>query len=121
MCILKIAKPAFQMTSVIARGAGSIRGYRYFGIGKHTAKSVVGTRALAVASVEYTHYFNNTLGMAVFVDAGDATDKFSEMKLHLGTGVGARVKTPAGPLFFDIAWGHRDRKLRWHFSLGMAF
>ena len=102
-------------------GAGSIRGYRYFGIGKHTAKSVVGTRALAVASVEYTHYFNNTLGMAVFVDAGDATDKFSEMKLHLGTGVGARVKTPAGPLFFDIAWGHRDRKLRWHFSLGMAF
>lgn len=102
-------------------GAGSIRGYRYFGIGKHTAKSVVGTRALAVASVEYTHYFNNTLGMAVFVDAGDAADKFSEMKLHLGTGVGARVKTPAGPLFFDIAWGHRDRKLRWHFSLGMAF
>lgn len=29
--------------------------------------------------------------------------------------VWARVKTPAGPLFLDIAYGHRDRKLRWHF------
>ena len=102
-------------------GAGSIRGYRYFGIGERSYKSIIGTRALAVASVEYTHYFNNTFGMAYFVDAGDAARKFKDMKLHLGTGVGARVKTPAGPLFFDIAYGHRDRKIRWHFSLGMAF
>lgn len=102
-------------------GAGSIRGYRYFGIGEQSYKSVIGTRALAVASVEYTHYFNNTFGMAFFVDAGDAARKFKDMKLHVGTGVGARVKTPAGPLFFDIAYGHRDRKIRWHFSLGMAF
>ncbi|WP_432785524.1 Translocation and assembly module subunit TamA [Oligella sp. MSHR50489EDL] len=102
-------------------GAGSIRGYRYFGIGEQSYKSVIGTRALAVAGVEYTHYFNNTFGMAFFVDAGDAARKFKDMKLHVGTGVGARVKTPAGPLFFDIAYGHRDRKIRWHFSLGMAF
>ncbi|MDO5666940.1 MAG: BamA/TamA family outer membrane protein [Alcaligenaceae bacterium] len=102
-------------------GAGSIRGYRYFGIGEHAHKSVIGTRALAVASVEYTHYFNNTFGIAYFVDAGDAAPKFKDMKLHVGTGVGARIKTPAGPLFFDIAYGHRDRKIRWHFSLGMAF
>lgn len=102
-------------------GAGSIRGYRYFGIGKHSYKSVIGTRALAVASVEYTHYFNNTFGIAYFIDAGDAAERFKDMKLHVGTGVGARIKTPAGPLFFDVAWGHRDRKIRWHFSLGMAF
>lgn len=102
-------------------GAGSIRGYRYFGIGEHSYKSVIGTRALAVASVEYTHYFNNTFGIAYFIDAGDAAPKFKDMKLHVGTGVGARIKTPAGPLFFDIAYGHRERKIRWHFSLGMAF
>lgn len=102
-------------------GAGSIRGYRYFGIGEHSYQSVIGTRALAVASVEYTHYFNNTFGIAYFIDAGDAAPKFKDMKLHVGTGVGARIKTPAGPLFFDIAYGHRDRKIRWHFSLGMAF
>lgn len=102
-------------------GAGSIRGYRYFGIGEDIHKSVVGTRALAVASVEYTHYFNDTFGIAYFVDAGDAAPKFKDMKMHVGYGVGARIKTPAGPLFLDVAYGQRDRKLRWHFSLGMAF
>lgn len=102
-------------------GAGSIRGYRYFGIGEKSYKSIIGTRALAVASVEYTHYFNDTIGMAYFVDAGDAAPKFKDMKMHVGYGVGARVKTPAGPLFLDVAYGHKDRKIRWHFSLGMAF
>ena len=102
-------------------GAGSIRGYRYFGIGEHVHKSVVGTRSLAVASIEYTHYFNNTFGIAYFVDAGDAAPEFKDMRLHVGYGVGARIKTPAGPLFLDVAYGQRDRKLRWHFSLGMAF
>lgn len=102
-------------------GAGSIRGYRYFGIGEHVHKSVIGTRALAVASIEYTHYLNNTFGVAYFVDAGDAAPSFKDMRLHVGYGVGARIKTPAGPLFLDVAYGQRDRKLRWHFSLGMAF
>lgn len=102
-------------------GAGSIRGYRYYGIGRKIRKSTIGTRSLAVASVEYTRYFNDTFGMAYFIDVGDAAPKFKDMKAHFGYGVGARVKTPAGPLFLDIAYGHRDRKLRWHFSLGMAF
>jgi len=35
--------------------------------------------------------------------------------------VGVLVKTPAGPLSLDLAWGQRDRKLRLHFSLGVAF
>lgn len=102
-------------------GSGSIRGYRYFGIGEHVHKSVIGTRALAVASIEYTHYLNDTLGVAYFVDAGDAAPGFDEMRLHVGYGVGARIKTPAGPIFLDVAYGQRDRKLRLHFSLGMAF
>ena len=102
-------------------GAGSIRGYRYYGIGERSHKSVIGTRALAVASIEYTHYLNNTFGIAYFIDAGDAAAKFKEMKLHVGYGVGARIKTPVGPLFLDLAYGDRDRKLRLHFSLGMAF
>ena len=55
------------------------------------------------------------------VDAGDAAPEFKDMRLHVGYGVGARIKTPAGPLFLDVAYGQRDRKLRWHFSLGMAF
>ena len=34
---------------------------------------------------------------------------------------GARVRTPAGPLFLDLAYGQRQRDLRLHFSLGIAF
>ncbi|NOL49124.1 autotransporter assembly complex protein TamA [Pelistega europaea] len=102
-------------------GARTIRGYRYFGIGEKVGKAVIGTRALAVASMEYMHYFNDTFGMGLFVDVGDAAPSFKEMKMHVGYGVGALIKTPAGPLNLDVAYGQRDRKIRLHFSLGMAF
>ena len=35
--------------------------------------------------------------MGVFVDAGDAAKSFGDMSLAVGYGVGARVRTPAGP------------------------
>ncbi len=102
-------------------GARTIRGYKYNGIGKSEGEAIVGTRSLAVMSVEYMHYFDDRFGMGVFVDAGDAAESFSEMKLNVGYGVGARIKTPAGPLFLDLAYGQRDRSIRLHFSLGVAF
>lgn len=102
-------------------GARSIRGYRYNSIGLHRGDAVVGAPALAVASVEYTHYFTEQLGMNYFVDAGDAAASFGDMKLSLGYGVGLAVRTPAGPFFVDVAYGQRDRRLRLHFSLGIAF
>lgn len=103
-------------------GARTIRGYKYYGIGNKVASdTVIGTRALAVASAEYMHYFNDMFGMGVFVDVGDAAPSFKEMKMHVGYGVGALIKTPAGPLNLDIAYGQKDRKFRLHFSLGMAF
>ena len=102
-------------------GARSIRGYRYQSIGVEQDDAVVGAPTLAVASIEYDHYFNEQWGMAVFVDAGDAAESFSEMEMHVGYGVGARLRTPAGPLFLDLAYGQRERDLRLHFSLGIAF
>lgn len=102
-------------------GARSIRGYRYQSIGAKRANATVGAPTLAVASVEYDHYFDERFGMGVFVDAGDAAASFGEMKMDVGYGVGARVRTPAGPLFLDVAYGQRDSKLRLHFSLGLAF
>ena len=102
-------------------GARSIRGYKYNDIGKSAGDAVVGDRSLAVVSVEYMRYFNDRFGMGVFIDAGDAAAAFNKMKLHVGYGVGARIKTPAGPLFLDLAYGQRDRSIRLHFSLGVAF
>lgn len=102
-------------------GARTIRGYSYYGIGERSGKSIIGTRALVVGSAEYMHYFNDMFGMGVFVDVGDAAPSFSEMDMKMGYGVGALIKTPAGPLNLDIAYGQKDRKIRLHFSLGIAF
>ncbi|ARP85186.1 autotransporter assembly complex protein TamA [Bordetella genomosp. 9] len=102
-------------------GARSIRGYRYLSIGQDRGDAVVGARTLLDGSVEYDHYFNDRWGMGVFVDAGDAAASFGDMRMALGYGVGARVRTPAGPLFLDVAYGQRDHSLRLAFSLGIAF
>ncbi|WP_175175084.1 autotransporter assembly complex protein TamA [Achromobacter pestifer] len=102
-------------------GARSIRGYKYQSIGLQRDNAVVGAPTLVVGSVEYDHYFNERWGMGVFVDAGDAAESFGDMSLAVGYGVGARVRTPAGPLFLDLAYGQRERDLRLHFSLGIAF
>jgi len=102
-------------------GARSIRGYRYQSIGADRDGAVVGAATLAVASAEYDHYFDDRWGVGFFVDAGDAAQSFGDMRLSVGYGVGARVRTPAGPLFLDVAYGQRDSRLRLHFSLGIAF
>lgn len=102
-------------------GARSIRGYKYLGLGEDRGDAVVGAATLAVASIEYDHYFTETFGMGVFVDAGDAASSFGAMQWAVGYGVGARVRTPAGPLFLDVAHGNRAGGVRLHFSLGIAF
>jgi len=102
-------------------GARSLRGYKYQRIGRELGNAVVGAATLAVAGMEYMHYFDDTYGMAVFIDAGDAAQSFGAMKMSLGYGVGARARTAAGPLFLDLAYGQRTRDLRLHLSLGIAF
>lgn len=102
-------------------GARTIRGYRYQSIGREVGDAVVGAYSMVVGSVEYTHYYTESLGMNLFVDVGDASQTFSGMDWHLGYGAGLAVRTPAGPFFVDLAYGQRDKKLRLHFSLGIAF
>lgn len=102
-------------------GGRSIRGYRYLSIGTPRGDATIGADVLAVIGVEYTHYFTPQLGMNFFIDGGDATASFSDLRWHLGYGVGATLRTPAGPFSVDLAYGQRDRRVRLHFSLGIAF
>ncbi|MFA5596678.1 MAG: BamA/TamA family outer membrane protein [Pusillimonas sp.] len=102
-------------------GSRSIRGYKYNSIGLSRGDAIVGAPAMAWASIEYMHFFTEQLGMTVFLDAGDAATSFGDMKMHLGYGAGAVLRTPAGPFSVELAYGQRDRKLRLHFSLGVAF
>ena len=102
-------------------GAGSVRGYDYLELGVSDNGAVVGGLYLAVASVEFQYPIREGLKGAVFIDAGNAADTLAGLKPAFGVGVGARVKTPVGPINFDLAWGNESKRLRLHFSVGYTF
>ncbi|CAG0124901.1 Translocation and assembly module subunit TamA [Rhodocyclaceae bacterium] len=104
-----------------AGGAQSVRGYPYQSLGVHEGAAVVGGRALATASAEYTHWFSRDWGAALFIDAGDAADILPDLRLATGYGSGARWRSPVGPLAVDVAWGPEAHALRLHFSIAVAF
>ena len=102
-------------------GAQSVRGYDYQSLGVKEGNATVGGRYLATASAEYVRWFQPQWGAAAFVDAGDAADTRADYDLRVGYGVGARWRSPAGPLAIDLAWGHQERSLRLHFGVAVAF
>lgn len=102
-------------------GAQSVRGYDYQSLGVKEGNATVGGRYLATASAEYVHWYQPKWGTAVFIDAGDAADTRADFDLRVGYGVGARWRSPAGPLAIDLAWGHQERSLRLHFGVAIAF
>ena len=102
-------------------GSNSVRGYPYLSLGVTEGSATVGGRYLATMSAEYTHWFTRSWGAALFVDAGNAVDEPQAMDLAVGYGVGARWRSPAGPLGVDLAYGQRDGSLRLDFSLAIPF
>ena len=102
-------------------GDQTIRGYAYESIGVSQGRATVGGRYLALGSVELTRWITESLGAAVFVDAGDAFDDISAFDLAVGFGVGIRWRSPIGPFRADVAYGERSEKVRLHFSVGFGF
>ena len=103
-------------------GASSVRGYELDSIGKAGPNgSVLPERALLVGSLEYQFPLTKSLSGAVFHDMGDAAVNFKKMTMKHGTGLGVRWFSPVAPFAFDIAYGHQDKKIRWHISLGTRF
>ncbi len=101
-------------------GDQTIRGYAFESIGVRQGDAVLGARYLALASAEYTHWVADKWGIAVFGDVGDAWDGGRPDPV-LGVGVGARFRTPVGPVRADLAYGADSRQLRLHFSVGFTF
>ena len=104
-----------------AGGDQSVRGYAYQQLGVRQGEAIVGGRYLLTGSAEYQYWFKPPWGVAFFVDAGNAADKLNELKPKLGYGVGARWRSPVGPINVDIAYGQAVKKARLHFSLGFTF
>ncbi|MGF6275236.1 translocation and assembly module TamA [Massilia sp. UYP11] len=104
-----------------AGGDQSVRGYGYQELGVQQNGATVGGRYLATASAEYQYWFKPPWGVAVFYDVGNAADRFGDLNPKSGYGVGARWRSPVGPINVDLAYGHAVRKARLHFSLGFTF
>ena len=105
-------------------GSTTVRGYDYESLGVSRGGAIVGGRVLALGSVEYVHWlqrWGGNWGVAGFVDAGDAADSFKDLKAAVGVGMGVRWRTLAGPLAVDVAYGERDKQVRLHFSVAIAF
>lgn len=102
-------------------GSTSVRGYAYQSLGVKSGEAVLGGRIVGVASAEYVHWLDNTVGVAGFLDSGDAAANWKSFQAKQGIGLGARVKTLAGPIALDLAYGNKTRKLRLDFSIAIAF
>lgn len=104
-----------------AGGDNSVRGYAYQSLGRTLDGGVASVRYLVTGSVEYNRFFTRDWGMALFVDAGDAADSPGALAPVFGYGLGARYRSPVGPVNLDLAYGEATRRFRLHFSLGVSF
>jgi len=101
-------------------GTQTVRGFAYQSLGVQYGDAIVGGRVMATGSAEYVHWFGNW-GMALFCDVGGASDVASDLYMSVGYGIGARWRSPLGPLALDYAHGEGQTDNRVHFSIAVAF
>ncbi len=104
-----------------AGGDQSVRGYAYQTLGVREGDAVVGGRYLAVVSAEYVFWFLPKWGAALFYDRGDAADTVADLDPVAGYGLGARWRSPVGPINLDVAYGEETELYRLHAAVGFVF
>jgi translocation and assembly module TamA len=120
-----VALPSTEL--FLAGGDNSVRGYALHGIGVTLADgSTTAGRYLATGSVEWQRPMRVRGNLTdwestVFVDVGAVANQPSELRPKIGVGVGARWKSPVGPLQVDLAYGMDVQKFRLHMNLGFTF
>jgi len=120
-----ISLPSTQL--FLAGGDTSVRGYGLNDIGVTQANgSVEGGRYLVTGSVEWQRpiRINGVVSdweSTVFLDAGAVANQPSDLTAQVGVGVGARWKSPVGPLQIDLAYGVEAKRFRLHMNLGFTF
>ena len=101
-------------------GTQTVRGFAFQSLGIIEGSAVVGGRVMATGSAEYTHWFGK-FGAALFSDVGGVADVLPELRMSQGYGIGARWRSPVGPLALDFAHGKGQPGIRIHFSVAVAF
>jgi translocation and assembly module TamA len=112
----------------ITGGDNSVRGYKHeeIGVTRDGVLTAESGRYLATAGVEWQRpiVINGLMSdweTAVFVDTGAVSNRVEEFSFKSGLGVGARWKSPIGPLQIDLAYGVATQSLRLHLNVGFVF
>jgi translocation and assembly module TamA len=111
-----------------AGGGGSVRGYEFQALSPRNAiNQIIGGRSVAEGSVELRSWLWDDIGVAAFVDAGSASSaNFPDFEdVGVGVGIGARYRTPVGPIRVDVAVPldppEGDSEFGIYVALGQAF
>lgn len=104
-----------------AGGDQSVRGYDFQSLGMREGDAIAAARYLATGSIELVQWLTSQWGVAVFTDFGNAANSMKDIDPVFGYGLGARWKSPAGPIGADIAYGQETKDYRIHFNIGVAF
>jgi translocation and assembly module TamA len=112
-------------------GDQSVRGYEHRALGPETqapgGRTELGGRLMWSASLEALQPLPRWggiegLGLAAFVDAGQAAQTAADVRPAWGRGLGLRWRSPIGLLRADLAKGEKAWGGGWrlHISVGMA-
>ena len=120
-----ITLPSSQL--FLTGGDTSVRGYglREIGVTLSDGQITAG-RYLAFGSLEWQRPITGIPRLAdwestVFIDAGAVADQPGDLQAKVGVGIGARWKSPVGPLQIDLAYGVAAERLRLHLNVGFTF
>lgn len=102
-------------------GDTTLRGFGYKEISDKDAQGyLTGGRYLSVGSVEVQIPVVSFARLALFTDAGTATNNYKSDKIHIGSGIGGRFITPIGLVRLDFAFGVSENNPPFHLHFGIG-
>ncbi len=119
--------PAGIPQSLLFRAGGevSVRGYGFQTLGirgaNPTGTYVAGGRFLMTASAELAREIRPGIYGTVFADVGDAADSARGWKASTSYGMGARWRSPVGPVSGYLAYAQQTKKVNFGVSVGVTF
>jgi translocation and assembly module TamA len=111
----------------ITGGQNSVRGYAPGSIGVANADGTISPgRYMAVGSAEWQVPIRMNKRLTdwegtLFVDAGAVANDPRDLQAQVGVGMGARWRSPVGPLQIDLAYGEATKAWRLHLNVGFVF
>jgi len=120
-----ISLPSTQL--FLTGGDTSVRGYAYRSIGVAlSGGQITAGRYMANGSLEWQRPIVSSGRLSdwegtAFIDAGAVADTPAALHANVGVGVGARWKSPVGPLQINLAYAVATERFRLHVNVGFNF